>query len=73
MKKQREISVFSISFIDVFCCALGAMILIFVINSQHLNNTVKSSVEKYRQKAAEAKRERNLARQSREDAQKHVT
>ncbi|WP_372368439.1 VWA domain-containing protein [Candidatus Uabimicrobium sp. HlEnr_7] len=70
MKKQREISVFSISFIDVFCCALGAMILIFVINSQHLNNTVKSSVEKYRQKAAEAKQERNLARKSREEAQK---
>lgn len=70
MKKQREISVFSISFIDVFCCALGAMILIFVINSQHLNSTVNTTVEKYRQKAAEAKKERNLARKSREDAQK---
>ncbi|HNZ65795.1 MAG: hypothetical protein KBC30_10000 [Planctomycetes bacterium] len=76
MKQERQINIFSVSFLDVFCCALGAMILLFILNSLMLNNTIKESVEKYRDKAAEAAREkekaiqeRNIAHQAREEAQ----
>lgn len=68
MKKEREINIFSISFIDVFCCALGAMILIFVLNSSMLSNIIKDAVQKYRQKTEEAKKERALAVKSRNAA-----
>ena len=77
MKPRREINIFSISFIDVFCCALGAMILIFVLNNQALTDNVQSALEEYRkertkaeEQTAKAKEAREVARIARNDAQK---
>lgn len=77
MKPERQINIFSVSFLDVFCCALGAMILIFILNSQMLSNTIKDSVAKYRSKAEEAAQEkakalqeRNIALQAKEESRK---
>ena len=69
MKSEREINIFSISFLDVFCCALGAMILIFVLNSQTLTNYLKDSIRKYKEKAREAQREHQRAIVQRNAAQ----
>ena len=32
MKKRRDIEIFSLSFLDVICCAFGAIILLFVLS-----------------------------------------
>ena len=32
MKKRRDIEIFSLSFLDVICCAFGALILLFVLS-----------------------------------------
>jgi chemotaxis protein histidine kinase CheA len=52
MKREpRELVMFNLSFLDVICCALGALILLFVITSQHLNKTVSQAVERYEEEA----------------------
>lgn len=46
MKREfRELSTFSLSFLDVICCALGAIILLFVLNSQRLTQDVDKALE----------------------------
>lgn len=70
MKAEREINIFSISFLDAFCNALGAMILLFILNSQALSRSVQSAVEKYRVKAVEAEQEKREAVFAREDARR---
>ena len=32
MKKRRDIEIFSLSFLDLICCAFGAIILLFVLS-----------------------------------------
>ena len=34
MKKRRAIEVFSMSFLDIICCAFGAIILLFVLSKR---------------------------------------
>ena len=70
MKNDRQINIFNISFLDLFCCALGAMILIFVLNSKFLTGTIKDVVAKYKKKAEEAKLEKIEARKERAKARK---
>ncbi|MEK7485523.1 MAG: hypothetical protein AABZ60_14455 [Planctomycetota bacterium] len=60
-REFRELSTFSLSFLDVICCALGAIILLFVLNSQKLTqdvdkalDDVSESVRKYRTEAERA-------------------
>ncbi len=69
MKKDREINIFSISFLDVFCNALGVMILLFVLNSKMLTGTIDNMVAKYKLKAQEAQEEKEKALQERSNAQ----
>lgn len=66
MKRDRQIQIFSLSFLDTFCCALGAMILLFILNSQILSRTVKQSAARYQAKAAEAWQERTKAEKERQ-------
>lgn len=69
MSKKREINVFSLSFLDTFCNALGAMILLFILNSNAMSRSMQSAVEKYRQKTVELEKERVYAESARKDAQ----
>lgn len=69
MKSDREINVFSISFLDVFCNALGVMILLFVLNSKMLTGAVEDMVSKYKQKVQEAQEEKDKAINERTIAQ----
>lgn len=61
MKHEKEIQIFSLSFLDTFCCALGAMIFLFILNSQILTETVKKAALRYQAKAEEAWQERTKA------------
>jgi hypothetical protein len=69
VSKKREINVFSLSFLDTFCNALGAMILLFILNSNALTRSMQSAVEKYRVKTVELEKERRYAEAARNDAQ----
>lgn len=61
-REPRELVIFNLSFVDVICCALGAIILLFVITSQNLTQNVAEAVRRYRDESERA----NLAAQAAE-------
>jgi len=53
-REPRELVLFNLSFVDVICCALGAIILLFIISSQNLTKNVSEAVRKYRKESIRA-------------------
>lgn len=46
MRKRRDLSVFSLSFLDCICCAFGAIILLFVLTlgAEHKRSEARSAI-----------------------------
>ncbi len=45
MKKRRDLSVFSLSFLDCICCGFGAIILLFVLTMGSTQQTIENTKE----------------------------
>lgn len=59
--KERQINIFNLSFLDMLCCALGAMILIFILETRILTTKTRTAVAEYQKKAEElAEAEENV-------------
>ena len=69
MIKRREISVFSLSFMDCICCGFGAMILLFVLCTSSPNPDLEDRKAVSERKAALAAERETELRKLRADAQ----
>ena len=61
MARRRELSVFSLSFLDIMSCGFGAVILIYVVinhatetSSQEINEQLLAEVKRYEQQVEDA-------------------
>jgi hypothetical protein len=71
--EEREISIFNMSFLDVFCCTVGALIFILFIQILRTRDMVeRQELQKIQASLAEAKKELDSTKEEITDAEKQL-